>query len=158
MYHRKYIVYISSDRKFLVWIPARTVRQETVHDLRKHTEYSRLDNAVLHVVHNFAIRFECIHGTKHRFQRGTDIVIRRRNNGTPAQRVDGLIGVFVIMDRWVNDVHPGISVRMEDSSTDQRSLSCDLYMPRFFRMSVQIFPLVLFDQSCFLNFNQRPVD
>lgn len=146
---RKYIVYISSNRKFHVGISARTFRQETVHDLRKYPERGRLDNAALHAVHNFTVRVKRFHGSKHRFQRGANIVVCRRNNGAPAQGVDGFAGMFVGYDRFADDVRPGIPVRMEDRSADQRRLSRDLYKPRALRTSSQIFSLVLFGPSGF---------
>jgi len=72
---REFIVYISSDRKFSIGLPARKIWKETVHDSRQRTQYFRMD-IVVPTTHTPQFHFtrHRADGLGHRIHRSPNIV------------------------------------------------------------------------------------
>lgn len=129
---REYIVHISSDWKFSIGIPARKVWKEKVHDFRQRPQYFRMDIAVLHSLRGFTLRVHRADGLEHRIQRSPDTVVRRRNNRTETQGVDGFVGVHLVYAWNIVDLFFGIFIRMEDRRIAECTLPDHVYMPSDF--------------------------
>ncbi|CAI6373680.1 unnamed protein product [Macrosiphum euphorbiae] len=75
-------------------------------------------------------------GFGHRIQRSPDIVVRRRNNRTETQGIDGFVGVYIVYAWSVVDLHFGIFIRMENLRIAEYTLSDHVHMPCDFHSRV----------------------
>lgn len=138
---RKHIIYIPSDRKFSIGISARKVRSETLYGFRKRAQHRRMVVAVLYRHGGFTLYVNRADGTEHRVQRSSDIIVRRRNNGTETQRIFGFAGVYGGHARLVNRIRFGILLsRLENRRAAEHAVPVNMRMPCFIsRYIIQFF-------------------
>jgi len=103
-----------------------------VHDFCQRPQYFWMDITVLHTLHSFTLLVHRADGLEHRIQRSPDIVVRRRNNRTETQGVDGFIGVYLVYVWNIVDLPFGIFIRMENRRIAEYTLSDHVYMPCHF--------------------------